>query len=95
VSHVCEAWCHMLCVNRPAMMSSQTATLSGFPSEDHLEVVAAQHNTNNVLANVMHIPLDCCHDDDSCVILRRVTTPQLLLFDEWQQMSHSLLHHPR
>lgn len=34
--------------------------------EIHLEVVAAQHDTHDVLADVVHIALHSGHDDDTC-----------------------------
>ena len=59
-----------------------------------LEVVAAKHHPNNVLADVMHIALDSSHDDDACIVLGGVAAPELLLFYVGQQVPYSLLHHP-
>mmetsp|Transcript_14897 Transcript_14897/g.37862 ORF Transcript_14897/g.37862 Transcript_14897/m.37862 type:complete len:356 (-) Transcript_14897:2109-3176(-) len=39
---------------------------------DHLEVVAAQHHTNDVLANVVHISLHGGHNDNTCMACLRL-----------------------
>ena len=59
-----------------------------------LEVIAAKHHPNDVFANVMHVALDCSHDDHACIVLRGVAAPEFLLFYVGQQVPNSFLHHP-
>ena len=61
----------------------------------HLEVVAAHDDAHNVLSNVVHIPLDCGHDDDPRVVVPLLPVQPLLLLDEGHQVPHRALHHPR
>ena len=59
---------------------------------DHIEVVAPQHDSNNVLANVVHITFDRGRDNPTAVTGHRPIRT-LLLLHERSQIGHSLLHH--
>ena len=84
----------MLELTRTNCCSQASEVSSCGRADTYLEVVAAKHDTNNVFANVMDIPLHSGHNNDTCIVLRGVPTPQLLLFYVRQQMPDSLLHHP-
>ena len=59
---------------------------------DHLEVVAAQHHTHDVLADVVHIALHR-GGDDLAGGFGRPPARALLLLDEGHEMGDRLLHH--
>mmetsp|Transcript_11436 Transcript_11436/g.13556 ORF Transcript_11436/g.13556 Transcript_11436/m.13556 type:complete len:308 (-) Transcript_11436:295-1218(-) len=66
---------------------------------DNLEVVAPQHNTDNVLTDVVDITLHSCHENNtSTLLLIRILTSfkgfhALLLLHEGDEVGNSLLHH--
>ena len=66
---------------------------------DDLEVIAAQHHTDNVFANVVHIPLDGGKHHDACVVRdgTRVVASSciqsLFLLNKWNEVTHCFLHH--
>ena len=62
---------------------------------DHFKVVALQDDSNDVLADVVDVALDCGHDDRAVGVF----TPHcaglgLLRLDIRQQIRNGLLHHP-
>jgi hypothetical protein len=59
---------------------------------DHLEVVAAEHHADDVLADVVHVTLDGGHDD-LAVVLAHVAGAQLFFLDEGQQVGDGFFHH--
>ena len=61
---------------------------------DHVEVVALEHDADDVLADVVHVALDRRHDDRA---LRRASVAGARLFglDVRNQVRDGLLHHPR
>ena len=61
--------------------------------QHYLEVIATQHNTHNVFANVMHVPLNSGHDDNACIVFACLAALLLLFLNEGQQVCNSLLHH--
>ena len=61
---------------------------------DHLEVVALEHDADDVLADVVHVALHRRHHDRA-LGLARVARQRLLLLDERHEMAHRLLHHAR
>ncbi len=56
-------------------------------------VVAAEHDADNVLADVMHVAFDGGHEDASLRLM--VARGLLFLFHERQEVSDGFLHHPR
>mmetsp|Transcript_55188 Transcript_55188/g.146427 ORF Transcript_55188/g.146427 Transcript_55188/m.146427 type:complete len:1471 (+) Transcript_55188:155-4567(+) len=71
---------------------------------DDRVVVAAKHDADDVLADVVHVALDGRHDDDALALLHersqplRLTLrgdPEFLLLHERQQVRDGLLHHAR
>ncbi len=60
----------------------------------HIEVVAGQHHADDVLADVVYVALDGCHDD-LAVGLADIAGAQFFRFDEGQQIGHRLFHHTR
>mmetsp|Transcript_68863 Transcript_68863/g.161923 ORF Transcript_68863/g.161923 Transcript_68863/m.161923 type:complete len:438 (-) Transcript_68863:1840-3153(-) len=66
---------------------------------DHLEIVAPQHDTHDVLADVMHVSFHRCHQHGAVVLwLVRVFARgkggcSLLFLHEGREVGHSLLHH--
>ena len=62
---------------------------------DHFKVVALQHNSDDILADVVDIALDRRHDDRAVGVLGcRGAGLRLLRLDVGQQVGDSLLHHP-
>ena len=60
---------------------------------DDVVAVAAQNDSHDVLADVMHVAFDRSHDD---LAARRLVARFFLLgLHEWQQVSHGLLHDTR
>ncbi len=55
----------------------------------HVVAVAAEYHADDVLADVVHVALDGCHED-LALGFRLVT---LFRFDEGDQVRHGLLHH--
>ena len=58
----------------------------------NLEVVARQHDADDVLANVVHVALDGGQQHACC---RPVRARLLRSFEERGQIGHGLLHHAR
>ena len=58
---------------------------------DHVEVIALEHDADDVLANVMHVALDRRHHDLAGFGCRAV----LLLLNVGSQMRDRLFHHAR
>ena len=62
----------------------------------HLKVVAAQHNANNIFPNVVHVAFDSSHDDDARIVISAASARIVLgLLNERKQVSHRLLHDTR
>jgi len=51
--------------------------------------------TDDVLSDVVHVPLDGGHDHHACVAGGAPAVQPLLLLDVGDEVGHSLLHHPR
>mmetsp|Transcript_7675 Transcript_7675/g.11327 ORF Transcript_7675/g.11327 Transcript_7675/m.11327 type:complete len:262 (-) Transcript_7675:2078-2863(-) len=66
---------------------------------DYVVIVATQHNTHNILANIVHVPLDS--SDQHLDRLRgshvgvREKRQAFVLLHERREVSNSLLHHTR
>src|ERR1022692_2465290 len=60
---------------------------------DHLEVVALEDDTDDILADVVHVALDGGHDDGA-LPLARYAGSRLLGLDIGNEMRDRLLHHP-
>ena len=58
---------------------------------DHLEVVALEHDANDILADVMHVTLDRREND----LAIRADLASLFFFDERHEMTDGLLHYAR
>ena len=61
---------------------------------DHVVVIALQHHADDVFADVVHIALDCGHDD-LATGLRDFAAAQFFFFDIGHEVGHGLLHHAR
>ena len=59
---------------------------------DHLEPIACQHHAHDVLADVVHVPLDGGHHDPASRTL--IGIGGLFLFHEGGEPGHCFLHHP-
>ena len=56
---------------------------------NHIEVIALEHNTHDVLADVVHIAFDGRHDD----LARLHHAAIFFIFDIGNQMGYRLLHY--
>ena len=61
------------------------------PQVDDFEIIALEHHTDDVLADVVHVALDRGHDD----LAGGAGISGLLRFDIGNQIGHRLFHHPR
>mmetsp|Transcript_36938 Transcript_36938/g.59359 ORF Transcript_36938/g.59359 Transcript_36938/m.59359 type:complete len:281 (-) Transcript_36938:1252-2094(-) len=63
---------------------------------DHLEVIAAEHDSDDVLADVVDVTLDGGDKEHACVGgLARAAVSQALLLHKRDEVAHGLLHHAR
>ena len=60
---------------------------------DHVVVVALEHDADDVLADVVHVALDCGEHD--LAVRRGVRASVAVLLHERHQMGDGLLHHAR
>jgi hypothetical protein len=91
------------------VMSPESPTMSAFslravsrivsqatitPRSDDVEVVALEHHAHDVLADVVHVALDCRHHD-LALGLGRGAQALLLFLDVRDEVRDRLLHHAR
>src|ERR1051325_298786 len=59
---------------------------------DDLVIVTCQHNTNDVLADIVYVALHRCHQYSGSRFTK-TSVQFLFFFEEWHQVRYRFLHH--